>query len=243
MPAISIVIPTLNEEKYLPKLLDSLSQIHSPMEIIVVDGNSTDRTVEVAKGFTPRFTSGSSLVVLTTPLPGVSAQRNHGAHHAAHEILWFLDADVIISQKIYISILQTFINRGYSIGGTFFKPIEHDIRATLMYASGVWYAAIMLLFGRANFSGNSILVKRELFQKVGGFDETLRIAEDIDFSNRAGKMGKAGLIPVAVPVSSRRFKRFGYLHVYSGWVFGTLLMLCGRKEETQKLEYPFGEFN
>src|SRR5262245_48069869 len=94
---ISIVIPTLNEERYLPRLLESLSRGGSrSLDVIVVDGRSEDGTCEVVERFRREVPSHLSLRLLSSPVRNVSAQRNQGAAVARHETLLFLDADVVV---------------------------------------------------------------------------------------------------------------------------------------------------
>src|ERR1700744_4037192 len=94
---ISIIIPAYNEEKYLPKLLYSISQqdFEGKMEVIVVDGNSEDKTIDVAKSFRKKI---SNLSILALRKRGISYQRNRGAEKAKYKYLLFLDSDMILPQ-------------------------------------------------------------------------------------------------------------------------------------------------
>lgn len=90
-PKLSIIIPVLNEEKYLPTLLTDLSlQTYTDFEVIIVDGESDDRTIEVAKHFEHRL---SSLTIITSKVRNVCHQRNLGADKARAEVIIFMDAD------------------------------------------------------------------------------------------------------------------------------------------------------
>lgn len=91
MNKLSIIIPALNEEKFLPNLLMSLTiQTKMDFEVIVVDGSSRDRTVEVAQSFSPQL---PGLKVLVSEKAGISLQRNMGAKAASGDWLIFIDAD------------------------------------------------------------------------------------------------------------------------------------------------------
>ena len=104
---LSIVIPTLNEEKYLPRLLDSIkNQDFYDYEIIVSDAESSDKTIEIAKKY-----GAKTLVYTTTKHP--SAQRNEGAKIAKGELLLFLDADVVLTPGFLTSALKEFKDRHY----------------------------------------------------------------------------------------------------------------------------------
>ena len=91
MHRISVVIPALNEEKYLPQLLQSLSEQTQPdFEVVVVDGSSKDRTVELARSFSSKL---PALNVIVSPTARLPLQRNLGARATSGEWLVFLDAD------------------------------------------------------------------------------------------------------------------------------------------------------
>lgn len=243
IPPVSIIIPTLNEETYLPLLLGSLARIDAPMEVIVVDAHSDDRTLEVAQSFSDRFGGVSSLQVLLAPTRGVAAQRNFGAKRASHDILLFLDADVIVpSPEAYRVLISRFCARGYVVATALSRPIGIDVRASFIYATQIIFQSAMLMFGRALFSGACMLVRKETFERVGGFDTALRVAEDNEFSERAGKAGRRGLIAVRVPVSSRRLKKDGYSRTYAKWLMGGLLAVFKRSQMAQSIPYTFGEF-
>ncbi len=101
-PALSIIIPTLNEEKYLPTLLTDLSrQTYTGFEVIVVDGHSDDQTVSKANHFIHRL---PHLTVINSPIRDVSHQRNLGAQQARAEVLLFLDADNRIEPYFLLGI-------------------------------------------------------------------------------------------------------------------------------------------
>src|ERR1700734_641026 len=117
LPSVSIVIPTLNEEAYLPRLLESLLRANSPMEVLVVAGESKDRPVEVVQEFVPRFSVGSSLRLLRASR-GVALQRNLGGNESHHDIIMFLDADTEIpSPGSYRKLIAEFEKRQYVVAG------------------------------------------------------------------------------------------------------------------------------
>lgn len=244
IPAVSIVVPTLNEEKYLPLLLESLAPIDAPKEVIVVDGQSTDGTRDVVSRFSSRFIGDSSLVCIESQTRGTSAQRNLGAEHARHDVLLFLDADVLVpSPEAYRHVIATFVAKKYSIASTTVKPIGFDLPASLIYMAGTLFQVFMLaVCRRAFFSGFCMLVRKDAFTQVGGFDVALRVGEDNDFSYRVSRIGRSGLIRMPILVSSRRFKKYGYWSTYGKWSYGTILGLFGNFRRAQHIPYRFGEF-
>ena len=111
----SIIIPTLNEENYLPALLNSLKGVTFPIEIIVVDGNSDDNTATVVEKFKPFFFNNSSLRLLTSKR-GIALQRNFGATEAKYDLLIFCDADIVfLSVDTYQKMVSEFIEKKQGI--------------------------------------------------------------------------------------------------------------------------------
>ncbi len=152
---ISVIIPTLNEEVNLPVTLRQLTD-HPDVELIVVDGGSTDRTLEIAQRFTPPY------VFRTTP--GRAQQMNIGARHATGDILLFLHADTFLLPGALDEIQRRIIGDG-AVGGAFDLPtsIRGDASANLWrewpvtVRAGCIYrtATRVFLFG-ARFSRGSV---------------------------------------------------------------------------------------
>lgn len=243
MAPLSIIIPTLNEEKYIPVLLESLKGRGMQLDIIVVDAHSTDGTVEVVRRFLRDFTGESSLRVVRAPKRGISAQRNYGASLTKWPLLLFLDADVVVPANTLESMVSMFVKRELAVASTRIVPPEPDIRGSLIYGLGAIFQRVMLLCGEAYFAGSCTMCTRELFEKVGGYNETLAVGEDIDFSLKAGHLCRAALLPVSLAVSTRRFKKYGYWRVFSQWFVGISRRVLGLDGEVGKRDYEFGVHN
>ncbi len=240
MYSLSIIIPTLNEEKYVPLLLQSLKGREISLDIIVVDAHSTDETVKVSERYLPDFTGKSSLRVVSAPKRGISSQRNYGAILAKYSPLLFLDADVIVPPLAIECMVSTFTKRELAIASTHIVPPEPDFRGSLIYGLGAVFQRVMLLRSEAYFAGSCTMSTREVFEKVGGYNERLSVGEDIDFSLKAGHVGRAALLPISLAVSTRRFKKYGYWHVFSQWFVGISRRVLGLGEIEGKHDYEFG---
>src|SRR3989339_810271 len=115
---ISIVIPTKNEEHYLPKLLLSIrNQNYKDYEIIVADGNSADRTRRIARKFGCR-------VIIDKKRGSPAIERNNGAKIARGEMLLFLDADVRLPQGFLKKLIQEIRKKKLDVGSCFFEPYD-----------------------------------------------------------------------------------------------------------------------
>ncbi len=193
---ISIIVPVLNEEKSIEKLLKQLSSLEGDKEIIVVDGGSKDRTVEIA----------SKYVKVIRSKKGRAFQMNKGAEYARGDILWFVHSDSIVDKNSLKKIKET-INKGYIGGG--FSLYFYDYNIPFMKFVSVtsnWRARYLgLLFG-----DQGIFVRRDVFDKLGGYPE-IEIMEDWEFSRKLCRLGKIKLLNLPMGTSGRRFKRGGPL--------------------------------
>lgn len=184
---VSIIIPTLNEEHFLPNLLESLSkQTNRNFEVIVVDGRSKDKTVEVAKKFTKTI---PKLTIIVADHANLPYQRNVGAKEARGDWFIFLDADNVM--MLYaIERIHAFIRSHNPAFFTCWTRPDSDVIND----------ALIALFGNIIFEG-SILVKRpfspgpftavqkKVFQGVKGYTSGLKWGEDVDFSNKIRRAG------------------------------------------------------
>lgn len=197
---LSIIIPTYNEEKYLPKLLESIKlQTVQPAEVIVADNNSRDKTRQIAKKYGCKIVQGG--------LPGEG--RNNGAKAAISVQLLFLDADVIIQPDFLEKTNREMQRRKLDIATCFINPISDSKIDHLMYQAANLYLNLSSSF-LTQLNGFCIFVSKRLFDKAGGFDEGLMLGEDFEFLRRAKQYGKFGYLKsTKVPVSVRRWKEEG----------------------------------
>lgn len=243
IPAASIVIPTLNEEKYLPVLLDSLRRVSAPMEIIVVDGASTDRTVQVVERYKPLFVGDASLRVLHSDARNISLQRNIGAAAASHELLIFCDADVLIpSHETYATLLTRFAEGRMAVAAPVLVPIEPGLGFKLAYKIVYWLQRLVLSHGRPYFAGSFLMTSRPVFSRLGGFDTTISLAEDVDYSLRASKLGRYQLMDVRMSISARRLAKYGYWWIIES--LPTIVRYIRTGSISPKdIHYPFGDYD
>lgn len=202
---ISIIIPTLNEEKYLPKLLDCIKkQSYKDYEIIVVDGNSKDKTREIAKNYGCRVYNEPEDI---DGHPGIA--RNLGAYKSKGDILLFLEADIQIEINFLEKALKEFSERKLDIAGFYFISQNPKLIYKIILCVYNFLIFVTQSF-YANANGGALMCKKWLFKKVKGFDETIKFAEDFDFVNRCGKYGRFRLIKsMWVKFSVRRFESEG----------------------------------
>lgn len=233
---LSIIIPTFNEESYLPALLHSLkSQRYSEYEIIVSDGNSSDRTREIAKEYGAR--------VVTSIARSPAVQRNVGAKVANGELLLFLDADSTINTKKFLRLaLDEFHDRSLDIAGFMVKWDGKKLRYRLLD----WYYSFcsrFLTFLTPFTPGAAILVRKELHEISGGFSTKLFIGEDHDYGIRLAKKGKFGsLKSVSIYSSVRRFEKEGFVLTHYKWV-NAIVQRYLRGKVDKNFDYEYGKYD
>ncbi len=174
---VSVVIPVLDGERFLAEAIASANaQTYSPVEVIVVDDGSTDRSAEIATALGTRL--------LRRPHRGVSAARNAGIAIARGDLIALLDADDRWPPERLAVLVRRFTRRaelGFVIG-----------RARLFLDPGAprpeWLTD-ELAAGESVLARQTLVARRESFEKVGGFDESRDICEDFDWLVRAGDAG------------------------------------------------------
>jgi glycosyltransferase involved in cell wall biosynthesis len=241
--AASIVIPTLNEEKYLPFLLDSLRKVPAPMEIIVVDGNSTDGTVAMVERYRDRFARNASLQLLHSKERNISLQRNLGAAVATHDLLIFCDADVIVpSPETYAKLVSLFVDGQLAVAAPVMVPIEPGVRFKLTYKLVYYLQRLVMSYDRPYFAGSFLMTTKPVFSQLGGFNTKLSLAEDVDYSLRAAKLGPYQLMNVTIGVSARRLIKYGYWWVIEALPTTVRYIRTGYISQ-ENIYYPFGEYD
>lgn len=201
---ISIIIPAYNEEKYLPKLLECIKrQTYKNYEIIIADANSKDKTTQIAKKYECRIVKGG--------LP--AAGRNNGAKVAKGDILLFLDADSMIGRDFLKNSLNDVQNRKLDVAGSYLYPLSNNLIDKIYLAIFNFWTAITQFF-YPNACGSGIFCKKWLHNKVKGFDENIKLSEDMNYVKRCGKAGKFRIIKNSRLVySMRRYDKEGRFNV------------------------------
>ena len=232
---LSIIIPALNEEKYLPLLLKSIKEqnFSQNYELIVADAGSKDRTIEIAKFFGCKVVKGG--------LPAFG--RNAGARVVKGDLFLFLDADIILSENFLENSLSEFEKRELGVASYCVIPRKKNFIFKIGF--NIFYNKPIVLVQRfLSHGAMGILVKKEIFKKVDGFDENIKLAEDQYFTRKASKFGKFGIIKSAkIFITLRRFERDGYVKTILKYIFCGFYLLLGRAVRSDILNYRFGHYS
>lgn len=210
---VSVAIPALNEEDYLPRLLRSLCEQRGvQLDVVVVEGSSDDRTVEVTREIARSNTNpDASVRIFTTPIRNVSVQRNLAVRHTRFDALLFLDCDTLLPHRDWLRrVVAKHRYRRLAVSTCRFRPIEPYFAARLNYQFLYLFQQMMRPI-TPYAMGAMLLTSRELFDRVGGFDERLTVNEDANFVKRVSRHGPFAVLPDFCWVSARRFIRGGFL--------------------------------
>lgn len=214
-PRFSLIVPSRNEEAYLPRLLDSVDEARErfhlgleAVEVIVADNVSTDRTAEIA------LRRGCRIVTVRRRV--IAAVRNGGARAARGQILCFLDADSVIHPETFNAIDRT-LGTGRVVGGSTGVRMERmslGIALTcVLFLSMVW---------TTRMDTGVVYCRREDFETVGGYNEDMDFAEDVRFLFDLRRLGRkknqtlSRVTSAKAVASTRKFDRYGDWHYLTG---------------------------
>jgi glycosyltransferase involved in cell wall biosynthesis len=209
----SVLIPAYNEEKYLPRTLAAIhcsaAELGEPVEIIVGNNASTDATERTAR-------EGGAEVVLVEKRC-IATARNGAASIAHGKYYVFVDADDLIAPNMLVEIKKV-LDSGRYIGGGVSKVNFERHSLGIVFQMYLTNFVTQLLHG---VSTRIFFCGAETFNELGGFDERLRIKEDIDFAKRLRRLGlEKGLRykilrSAAVTRSTRKFDKYGDWLIFS----------------------------
>jgi len=201
---ISIIIPALNEEHYIGNLLnDYLNQTFKNFEVIVVDGNSADKTQKIVKDFSKK---NKKIKLIVSEKRNVSYQRNLGVKNAKFGRLLFNDADISIENDFLGKAVRELTKRDLKVSGCYLIPNTKNLIDKLgHYLLNKWFFLMQYIY--PHMVGQAIFSTKEIHNKINGFDQTIRFAEDNDYVNRSKKYYKFRILKYPrIYTSTRRFK-------------------------------------
>jgi rSAM/selenodomain-associated transferase 2 len=221
---ISVIIPTWNEADNVHTLVAFLRNNGGDTlaEVIVVDGDSDDQTVEFAKQ--------AGAVTLCTSTRSRAHQMNVGAKHATGEILYFIHADVKLVSS-FVQDISTAISEGFNAGCyRYVFDSSHPMLRINSYCTR--FNRIMCRGG-----DQTLFVKRSVFESMRGFDEYYSIMEDYDFILRLKKICRFKIIPKNITVSARKYETNSWLRVQLANLAVFLMFFLKQSPEQMKDMY------
>jgi glycosyltransferase involved in cell wall biosynthesis len=223
MKTLSVIIPALNEAKYLRATLQGLTaQSYRNFELIVKDGVSRDATVEIAEAYANK--------VISQPDTSIGDARNQGARHATGDVLVFLDADTHLHRNALELVAEDFTKYEVVLLLPRYGPLQHDdtplaytkkeVSRFLIGFENYWRRYIDRFCG-----GMFMPTDTAAFKRVGGFDRRIQCCEDIELSYRLRKVGPVlSDYRIQANFSIRRFILSGFIRTLRDYGLNALRM-------------------
>jgi 1,2-diacylglycerol-3-alpha-glucose alpha-1,2-galactosyltransferase len=184
IPLVSIIVPTLNEEKNIESVLKALNSQSVPRnyyEIIVSDSSSNDNTVKIAKKYSDK--------VVVCQRKGAGYGRNFGFKYAKGKYIGFVDGDTIVGQDWVEGLIEG-LNKGVGCTGPLSNIEKDSFFINLFFIFWDAQAKLTTLFRAPIISGFNFGIRADKFKLLGGFDESNRLYEDMELSLKLSKKGK-----------------------------------------------------
>lgn len=222
---ISVIIPALNEEKLIGKVLEQFKpdvKKKYNLEVIVSDGGSEDNTLNLLNGSVDKLIHPDK-----KNKQNIAIGRNNGANNSSGDVLVFLNADTVFGDiDIFFSTLEKAFSENtktiaLSCPVKIF-PEEEILSDKIFHFFYNNYIKLLnkLIFGMGR--GECHIVKREYFFQIKGYNENFALGEDFDLYKRLKKIGKIKFEDgCLVYESPRRFRKYGYIRVLADWVLNS----------------------
>lgn len=211
--SLSVIIPTLNEEKCIGSLIDFFQrhQNEELIEIIVVDGFSTDSTIQIVEE--------KNVKLLKSEIKSRAAQMNLGALHAQGDVLYFVHADTQ-PPATFMEDIKEALNQGYTHACYRSKFDSNSNRMKL----NAYFTRFPILISKGG--DQTLAIKKSVFNELNGFDEKYVIMEEYDFLKRAKKAGKLKIFKKACMISCRKYDKNSYFRVnFSNFIVFSMFSL------------------
>lgn len=236
LPTISLVIPVLNEERLLERTLSAFPldmRERYGVELIVSDGGSSDRSVEIARRHADFVVEHRGERRQT-----IAEGRNRGGERATGDLLVFINGDTIPvdTERFLASLIEVSI--GITAGSGIaaiacpveIEPSERRTSDRIFHTFFNAYVRLLNRFGLGAGRGECQVMPRALFVSVGGYNDSMAAGEDFELYNRLSRHGRIGHHQgLLVYESPRRFRRYGYLRVLFQWTLnGIAVAVAGR---------------
>lgn len=240
-PEISVIIPALNEEKLI---LQSINQFTPRIrdkfriEVIVSDGGSTDKTLELLKNENVKIVNASPEIKQNIPIG-----RNAGAAAAIGKYFYFINADTTLdnTEKFFeLSIDELRNNKTPALTCRFHVfPAEVRLSDRLFHGFYNNYVRLLNAFGMGMGRGECQIIRRDVFEKLNGYNESLAAGEDYDLYRRTAKLrvGKIKFLnEITIFESPRRYRKFGYRRVFLDWTKNSVMVLFRNRSVSKTWE-------
>lgn len=236
---LSVVIITLNEQNTISNLLNDLKQqTFQNFEVIIVDSNSDDDTIKVAKKFENDF---RQFKIIKNEQRGASLGRNTGAKAAHYERLLFLDADTQLTPNFIKNALNIVTRQNIDVAGIYWNMKVGNLPNRLTAAIinlGFWVSKWIF----PTLAGACIMSTKTAHNSIDGFNENTHIAEDCQYAVKISKNSafKFRMIPLTFICDMRRFEQEGHFKILYDWGSTYLKRFFVGEKAAAQTNYQFG---
>lgn len=239
-PLISIIIPTLNEEKLIQQTLAQFCPAVKSkynLEVIISDGGSTDNTLDLIDK-----TIADKII---TAVPGekqnIPQGRNAGAKAASGQYYYFFNADTLIKDidLFFTSSIKAFEKKRNLALTCRVHVFPDDVKLSDKLFHGFYnnYVRMLIKIGLGMGRGECHMVRSEVFKQVNGYNEELAAGEDFDLYRRIKKGGLIKFLgKVTIYESPRRYRKYGYKSVFADWTKNSVSVLFKNKSVSKEWE-------
>ena len=235
LPHFSVIIPARNEEDFLPSCIEALKssalKAKAQVEYIVVINRCTDRTEDIARE------AGAKIVYCDQK--NLSKIRNIGCQAASADILITIDADSLVSENMFQALNKVLKDKRNGAGGVLILPERWSLGIAL---SMLMLVPIALYY---RISAGMFFIRKEIFEEIGGFNESLVSAEDIDFAIRAKSCAKSkgmrfvNIFRASITTSCRKFDKLGDWYVFKNLGMAKELLKGRNQKMADEIWYDF----
>lgn len=224
---ISIITPVLNEEGYVKPFLFHLNDAEEDdFELILVDGGSTDSTIDEIGEFATNLKHSKYRLELLEARKGRGNQMNKGAEKARGDILLFLHVDSLINRGS-LRMIEKELEDECTVGGGFTQRFKDpDIFLKFVSLLGNLRTRSTGMF----YGDYGFFIKKDIFEKMGGYDD-IPFLEDVEICRKAKKFGKLRQIDCKIHTSSRRYENKGRIKLSIVFRLAVLMNSLGFRSE------------
>jgi len=236
----SFIIPTLNEDKLIESVLQQFTEFkklcNNDCEIIISDGGSKDKTIEIAKKYADLILKKDNELK-----ENIAIGRNRGGFKANGEILIFINADVYIdNMRVFYGELLKFINDDRLVAMTgnvkVFKE-EEMIRDKVFHFIFNNYFRLLNSIGFGMGRGECQIVKKQKFYKVNGYNPSMNAGEDMDLYGNLKQIGDIYFSKKLLFYESpRRYRKQGYIKTVIRWILNAIVPFFSKKSFSNEWE-------
>ncbi len=234
----SIIIPTLNEEILLPRLLNQINDKEIRdlynFEIIISDGGSKDSTIEIAER------NADKLIIHDGDnYQNIAQGRNKGAEAAEGSILIFLNGDILLEDpKDFFSFIKNKFEPGKFLAMTctvIVNPSETKFIDRVFQTFYNNYFHMLNLINVGMGRGECQVIRKEIFDNLNGYNIKLVAGEDFEFYTRVRKIGKILFArSIKVYESPRRYRKYGHFYIFFSWLLNSIFVLFKKRSLSKK---------